>query len=382
MRKKRDPIKVDEIQTSYFKTERQYGFGTSTSILLRLQASDGSIGIGEIPDVEDANNVPSKNALENKIADFLISQNPLEINRMANIMGDQIDFGPFNPRQSFQRIALKGIETALYDLVGDRYNIPVYQLLGGFVKPVPVTWVVYTRAVPNEIEGLEKEIQNKVDEGFTSFKLKVGGLDVEDDYERIQTVRNIAGEDATILLDAQAEYTTQEAISSIRKFEPLGIDGIETPVSHPDPDIDAPMHYNDLPVRIEDLIEVRDAVDTPIMEHVPDSDFGLQLAMKDAVDVFTVSVSKGGINFAKQLLEIADAANIDARLGTTVELGVGAAAAVALGSSSTTVTYPCDINGPALYRKSPLKSPLEYKNGTFTPRDSPGFGFELQKGLF
>jgi len=132
----------------------------------------------------------------------------------------------------------------------------------------------------------------------------------------------------------------------------------------------------------EEIRQVRDAVDTPIMEHVFHADFALELLEADAVDVFVVTQSDGGIAYADRLLDIAYASGVEARLSTTVETELGALAAVALGASSPAVTYPCDINGPAIYADSPLQSPVEYQDGTLSPREAPGFGIDLKPGFF
>jgi len=349
--------------------------------LLRLRADDGSTGIGEISDIEHPEEIPSPAEREAEVGEFLLGEDPRELNRLTAAMNGAIDLGPFD-FHSFQQLALAGIDTALYDLVGNHYEIPAYQLLGGRTQDVPVCWVVYTRQEPDALASLRSEVRHRVEQGFSAFKLKVGEVNPEIDLERMRAVRDIAGEDAQIFVDVQGVWTLDEAIQNIRSFEEVGIDGVETPVGHPDGDIDAPGYYYDVPLVPSEIATVREETETPILEHVHDPEFAFALIEESAVDVFTVEVCAGGISRADRLLSVAEGAGIDARLGSTGELGPGTLAAGALGAASTAITYPCDLAGPHIYADSILEDGLEYRNGTLRPRETPGFGFTLRDSVF
>jgi muconate cycloisomerase len=353
----------------------------STFAIIRATADDGTIGVGEISDIEEPETMPSRQEIITELESFLVGRDPRRINRLVTEMYSEIDFGPFE-FHSFQQLALSAIDALLHDMVGRLYQIPAYQLLGGHTRDVPLMWVVYTRRSPDEIEALREAVEKRVEEGYESFKLKVGEIDPEIDAERIRTVRSIAGEDAQIFLDAQGEWGPDEAVEMIRRFEPIGIDGVETPVGHPDKSVEAPGYYYDWPLLPEEIADVREKVDTPILEHVHDPEFGLALIEADAVDVFTIEVCVGGLTRARQLLDIAQSAGLDARLGSTSELGPGTAAAAALGTASTAITYPCDLASKDIYEDTILKEPLEYEDGQLRLREEPGFGFELADGVF
>lgn len=353
----------------------------SVFAFVRLTADDGSTGIGEISDIEHPDSMPSTTALEAEIESFLVGEDPREINRLTKEMYDEVDFGPFD-FHSFQQLALAGIDTALYDLVGSHYDVPAYQLLGGRSQDVPVCWVVYSRQEADALDALREEVQTRVDEGFSAFKLKVGEVDPEVDAERIRTVRELAGDDAQVFADAQGVWELEEAIENVERFSEAGMDAIETPVGNPDAAETAPGFYYDVPLVPSELATVRAETEAEIFEHVLDPAFGLALTEADAVDVFTVEVCAGGITRASRILSIAEAAGIDARLGSTGELGPGTLAAGALGAASIGVTYPCDLAGPRIYDDDVLASGVEYHDGRLRPLEEPGFGFELQATLF
>lgn len=376
-------MEITDVRATLARPERSVGIESavkrveqSTCVIVTIEASDGSRGIGEIPDVEHPEEMPSTGEIEAEIREFLLGRDPRRIHRLAREMSEGIDFGP-DEFHSFQQLALGAIDMALYDLVGHRYGIPAYQILGGRTQDVPICWVVFTRRGDDRFEGLRQEIRTRVEQGFGSFKLKVGEADVEVDRERIETVREIAGDDATILIDAQGVWDLDQAIETIEQLAPAGVDGVETPVGHLDQSVDAPGYYYDAPLLPEELRTVREAVDVPILEHVLDPAFGLALAQEQAVDVFTVEAPAGGLTRAQRVLQIAEAAGIDARLGSTVELEPGTMAGAALAAASPAVTYPCDLIGPLVYEDSIVEGSLPYEDGHLRPAERPGFGIDL-----
>lgn len=381
-------MKITDVDVEVVSVARKFGnvsavkaVDESTFAILRLTADDGTSGVGEISDIEDPETIPDSDAMESKIENFLLGEDPRNVNRLTAEMNEAVDFGPF-AFHSFQQLALAGIDTALYDLVGNYYDTPVYQLLGGRTQDVPVCWVVYTRQEADALESLRTEVQTRVEQGFSAFKLKVGEVDPGVDVERIRAVREIAGESADVFVDVQGVWTVDEAIQNIELFEEVGIDGVETPVGHPDTSVSAAGHYYDIPLLPSEIATVRDEIHTPVFEHVHDPAFAFDLIEESAVDVFTVEVCAGGISRAEKILSIAEGANVDARLGSTGELGPGTLAAGALGAASTGITYPCDLAGPRIYADTVLESGLEYTDGRLRPKERPGFGFEIREEIF
>ena len=378
-------MEITDVRAELARPERSVGIESavkrveqSTCVIVTIEASDGSRGVGEIPDIENPEDMPSTAEIEAEMARFLLGRDPRRVHLLAEEMGEVVDFGP-DEFHSFQQLALGAIDMALYDLVGHRYDVPAYQLLGGRTRDVPICWVVFTRRGDDRFEKLREEVRTRVEQGFEAFKLKVGEAGVDVDRRRIEAVREIAGEDATVLIDAQGVWDLDQAVETIEELAPAGVDGVETPVGHPDASVDAPGYYYDVPLLPEELREVREAVDVPILEHVLDPAFGLALAQNQAVDVFTVEAPSGGITRAQRALQIAEAADIDARLGSTVELEPGTMAGAALAAASPAVTYPCDLIGPLVYEDSVVERSLPYEDGHLRLSERPGFGIDLQE---
>jgi L-fuconate dehydratase len=69
--------------------------------------------------------------------------------------------------------------------------------------------------------------------GFTAMKLKVGSSDLERDVRRARLVREAAGADARIMVDANQQWSVAQAIEFARRTRDLDLFWIEEP-THPD----------------------------------------------------------------------------------------------------------------------------------------------------
>ena len=72
-----------------------------------------------------------------------------------------------------------------------------------------------------------------IDKGFSAMKLKVGSDEPQRDIRRASLIREIAGEQATIMLDANQKWSLGEAIRIGREFQVMNPYWIEEPM-HPD----------------------------------------------------------------------------------------------------------------------------------------------------
>lgn len=79
------------------------------------------------------------------------------------------------------------------------------------------------------VENAKKAVAN----GFTAMKLKVGSKDHERDIRRALLIRETVGDDVTIMLDANQQWTLHDAIDIIPHLKPMNPFWIEEPT---DPD--------------------------------------------------------------------------------------------------------------------------------------------------
>ncbi|WP_316812665.1 enolase C-terminal domain-like protein [Pedobacter heparinus] len=82
-------------------------------------------------------------------------------------------------------------------------------------------------------EKVRENCKKAIDSGFTAMKLKVGSLDPQRDIRRANIVREVAGDNIKVMLDANQQWTLPQAISICNELKKMNPYWIEEP-THPD----------------------------------------------------------------------------------------------------------------------------------------------------
>jgi L-fuconate dehydratase len=82
-------------------------------------------------------------------------------------------------------------------------------------------------------EGIRGLVRQALAEGWTHFKVKVGGAP-EDDARRVSLVREEIGPDRTLMIDANQNWDVNEAIDRVTELARFGLWWIEEPTSPDD----------------------------------------------------------------------------------------------------------------------------------------------------
>ncbi|SIO02015.1 enolase C-terminal domain-like protein [Chitinophaga niabensis] len=82
-------------------------------------------------------------------------------------------------------------------------------------------------------EEVRANCRKAVQNGFTAMKLKVGAADAERDIRRAHIVREVAGDDVKIMLDANQQWTLPQAMKICKVLQSMNPYWIEEP-THPD----------------------------------------------------------------------------------------------------------------------------------------------------
>lgn len=201
-------------------------FDRRGSILLKVTASDGTVGWGE-----------AWGAAPAATLGYLETVKPLFVGRDVfdrNGAWHEILRKAYSVRVQNQLTAVvSAINIALYDIAGKLTGLPVYKLLGG----------APTEGVPCYASGgyfcndpknqLEHQLAREVPEGFSAYKIKIGeGLD--DDVARVKLAREMIGPDALLMVDVNGAYNAETAYLAMRRIEDYDIHWIEEPVMSED----------------------------------------------------------------------------------------------------------------------------------------------------
>ena len=197
-------------------------------MVVRVHTDQGLLGIGEahgsgmgFPGLHgrDANGELRAEGATQLVVEvlkpLLLGQDPLDIERLWDLMFGltfQRGWATQGWRRTQIMTAIAGVDIALWDLKGKAAGMPVYKLLGGARDKVPcyVTGGYYQDG--KGISGLVQECETYVDMGYSSIKLKIGGVTVEEDVARIKAVREDLGPSVDLMLDVNEGYDVDTAI--------------------------------------------------------------------------------------------------------------------------------------------------------------------------
>jgi len=124
------------------------------------------------------------------------------------------------------RAARFGVELALLDDLARRRGMPLAKLLSRNAVP---EFAVCALLGSSEPAALAREARAAAQRGFRSLKLKVAQGALEDDLARAAVVRDAAGPEVRLRIDANGGWNEEKALSALRRLSPLGIELCEEP---------------------------------------------------------------------------------------------------------------------------------------------------------
>jgi L-alanine-DL-glutamate epimerase-like enolase superfamily enzyme len=131
--------------------------------------------------------------------------------------------------QGAAMMALAVIDSAMWDLLGQRANTPLYLLLGGCTDSLGVYasggWFTYSK------EELAEEATRFAAEGYQGYKIKVGHEDWRTDVERVEYILSAVGDSIPVMVDANQAWPLKTALAAGRALHALGVDWLEEPVT-------------------------------------------------------------------------------------------------------------------------------------------------------
>lgn len=318
-----------------------------------VHTDEGLVGLGEVSTLWDGTNEVQCAFIRRCFEPALIGLDPLAINRCLAAMDTLIE-GAWPARAA--------VEMALFDLAGKALEVPVYRLLGGPVRES----IALSRSIgwgsPDEMAAVA---ERAVAAGHRCVKAKVGN-ELRRDVAGVQAIREAIGPGVALRVDANMAWATPKAaISAIRALEPFGLHSVEQPL--PIGDLDA-------------LRRVRDAVSVPIMldESVWGPHGAWDILRAGAADMLNVYVAEsGGLTNSALIFRMAAFSLVPVAIGSMPELGIGTAAAVALGVAMPNLADYNDACGSTYQVNDIVLERFEVSDGEIRPFERPGLGVTL-----
>jgi muconate cycloisomerase len=296
--------------------------------------------------------------IEQVFAPRLIGCDPHDIGRIEFLMDRAAGYNWF---------AKSAIEMACWDIKGKEAGKPVYELLGGAVRPLSITCRFSMGAYP---PGQTRSTTEKlIADGFRTIKVKVGTLP-EEDIQRVGIVREVIGPEREIFIDANCGWDAATAVESIRKMEPYRVALFEQPTPNGD--------YGALAeVRRADSPQVKVMADDIVVDFV----HARECVRNEAVDVISVYPGKcGGIRRTRQIIDYCAAHEVPCSMGSNLEWDIATAAMCQMVVACPNLRieeYPGDILGPEYHEFSIATNPVDIDGPVVTITDKPGLGIDV-----
>ena len=210
-----------------------------------------------------------------------------------------------------------GIDVAVHRAVAAWRGTALSEVLGATLRPI-ATDVTVSLATPSDMAA---EASRRVDEGFGTLKLKVGGP-VALDIERVQTVAGAVPGNVALRIDANQAWTARQALQVIDGLVLAGV----------------AVEFIEQPVPAADLaglaaVTARSPVPVVADESAHPAADVRRLADAGACDVVNIKLAKcGGLQAATEVVAVARACGLGLLFGSMLESGSGVAATAVLAS--------------------------------------------------
>lgn len=202
-------------------------------LFLRLRTNEGVTGVGFITGlgfVAGAEMAIVKNVVDTALRQLIVGEDPLFTELLWDKMFRScIRFG----RKGAVLRAISLVDIALWDLRGQHFSAPVWQLLGGHKTTIPLYGSGgHYQTGEVSTEKLEEEIRELLSLGYRGIKMKVGGQTPREDLRRVAAMREIIDPDVELMVDANEGWSLHEAHQFARAAEDLGLAWLEEPIAN------------------------------------------------------------------------------------------------------------------------------------------------------
>lgn len=255
-------------------------------------------------------------------------------------------------------MAVASVEMAFWDLQAKSMGVPLWQLIGGQARPIPVGISI---GIQSSVDQTLKTVDRYLSEGYRRVKLKIKpGWDIA----VVRAVRE-AHPDTPLTVDANSAYRLTHA-RTLRDLDQLGLDYIEQPLAHDD---------------LFDHARLQAMLDTPIcidesIHSAADARKALEMGAGRIINL-KVGRVRGHLE-ARMVNDVAEAFGAPVWCGGMLEAGVGRLHNLHL-STLNGFTLPGDTASSSRYWDEDIVEPApEATDGYQRLPSGPGLGADLR----
>jgi o-succinylbenzoate synthase len=326
--------------------------------IIRVTSAGGLVGLGEASPLPAFNGGTLGHALA-IIADLAPQLVGRDLGQAVELL-DRLDHTALGA----SAVAC-GFDTAIHDLWARAAGVPLAQLLD---RHAAATVPVNATIGATELAAAEQAAGRAAQAGIPCVKLKVGVARTQPaELARIAAVRAALGPEMRLRLDANAAWEVPQAIAIIRAAERYDLEFVEQPVAAGD---------------LAGMARVRTSVGTPIAadESVGSPEQARRVVAAGAADVLIVKpMMAGGLRRGREIIALAAAAGLQTLVTTTIDSGVGVAAALHLAATLPMPSLACGLATGVLLAADLLPQPIIVRNGAIQLPGEPGLGVRIDE---
>ena len=223
-------MKIENIKSFlvYSKGHRAGMIGGKSWLFVKVETDAGIHGWGEAYTQLDRDR--SIQAHVEELSRYLVGRDPFNIKHTTQMAYD--DYAGRRGSMEFY-CALSGIEQAMWDIVGKKLGVPVYQLLGGACRDKIRVYANGWYGGAKDPEDYATMAMEVVEQGFTALKfdpfpgpwrLYVDKEVEEAAVDNIAAVRGAVGEKVDILIEVHRRLSPMNAVrvaKQVERFRPF-----------------------------------------------------------------------------------------------------------------------------------------------------------------
>lgn len=339
-------------------------WGRFVRTIVEVEADNGLVGLGEM-----GGGGESAEAVFRTMNSYLVGHDPARLEEMRFLIANPTA-SLYNNRTQI----LAALEFACLDLLGQAWNVPVCEILGGRLRDrVPfATYCFFRYADSHSGTGETRTIdqilayihQAKRDHGFTTHKIKAGVFPL--DYE-LEVYRAMAAEfpGDNLRFDPNAVWSTEQAIRFGQAIEGLRNDYLEDPV-----------------FGLNGMRRTRQMVRVPLATNTVVVGFEQLSAniLNPAVDVILLDTTFwGGIRPCVKAAGVCETFQFGVAVHSSGELGIQLATMLHLGAVIPNLSFAADAHYHHLTDDIVLGGLLPYQEGSIAVPGGPGLGVRLDR---
>src|SRR5882757_6447518 len=339
-------------------------WGRFVRTIVEVETDDGLIGLGEM-----GGGGESTEAAFLAMKQYLLGHHPARLEEMRFLIANPTA-SLYNNRTQL----LAALEFACLDILGQKWGVPVYDILGGRLQDrVPFASYLFFR-YPNPKDGsgevrtidqlVAHALELKKTHGFTSHKLKGGVFPPEYELECYRAVATALDGDR-FRFDPNAVWSAETAIWFGQHIEDIRNDYLEDPV------------YG-----LNGMRRTREKVRMPLATNTVVVNFE-QLAaniLNTAVDVILLDTTFwGGIRPCIKAAGVCETFQLGVAVHSSGELGVQLATMLHLGAVIPNLSYAADGHYHHLSDDVIEGGLMPYRDGSIAIPDAPGLGVKLDR---